>query len=75
LFAIFDPQYSLISSELWFFGFAHFMEELSLYWPSKHFGPFWQWMPMGEKFRGFEGNWALCFGFVLKHLPCMLCMI
>jgi hypothetical protein len=26
----------------------------------------------GEKFRGFEGNWALCFDFVLKHLPCML---
>jgi hypothetical protein len=30
---------------------------------------------MGEKFRGFEGNWALCFAFVLKHLPCMLCMV
>jgi hypothetical protein len=51
------------------------MEELSLYWPSKHFRPFWQWMPIGEKVRGFEGNLALCFGFVLKHLPCMLCMV
>jgi hypothetical protein len=30
---------------------------------------------MGEKFQGFEGNWASCFGFVLKHLPCMLCMV
>jgi hypothetical protein len=86
LFAIFDPQYRLISSEylhvdmcMYFTHFllvnAHLEEELSLYWPSKHFCPFWQWMPIGEKFWGFEGNWALCFGFVLKHLPCMLFMV
>jgi hypothetical protein len=81
----FDPQYSLISSNfcLWicdmcfhfFWGLAHHEEELSLYWPSKPFCPFWQWMPMGEKFRGFEGNWVSCFCFVLKHLSCMLCMV
>ena len=28
------------------------MEELSLYWPSKFFYLFWQWMPMGEKCWG-----------------------
>jgi hypothetical protein len=32
-------------------------------------------MPMGEKFQGFKGNWVLCFGFVLKHLPCVLCIV
>jgi hypothetical protein len=52
------------------------LEELSLYWPSKlFFYPFWQWMPMREKFWGFKGNWVLCFGFVLKHFPCMLCIV
>ena len=40
---------------------AHLLEELLLYWPSKFFFPFWQWMPMGEKFRGFKGIWVLCF--------------
>jgi hypothetical protein len=56
-FQSFDPQYSLISPNilsltyacvftLIFFGAKHtFGEELSLYWPSKHFCPFWQWMP------------------------------
>jgi hypothetical protein len=48
------------------------LEELSLYWPSKFFRLFWQWMPMGENFLGFKGNWISCFGFVLKHLPFML---
>jgi hypothetical protein len=67
LFAIFDPQYSLISFKnlplymcMCFHSFILDMhtvlEELSLYWPSKLFRPFWQWMPMGEKFRGFKGN-------------------
>jgi hypothetical protein len=42
--------------------FTHFMrnayigEELILYWPSKFLHPFWQSLPMGEKFRGFKGN-------------------
>jgi hypothetical protein len=80
LFAIFDPQYSLISSNFvfgfmhvfsLFLGHAHLEEELSLFWPSKPFRPFWQWMPMGEKFRGFEGNWVSCFGFVLSF--CLEC--
>jgi hypothetical protein len=35
-----------------FLEHAHLEEELSLYRPSKPFRPFWQWMPMGEKFRG-----------------------
>ena len=46
---------------------ANFMGELLLYWPSKIFLPFRQWMPMGERFRGFKRIWVLCFGFVLKH--------
>jgi hypothetical protein len=75
----FDPQYSFISSNFlsldmcmcfdsFFWELAHLEEELSLYRPSKPFRPFWQWMPMGEKFQGFEGNWASCFVFVLKHI-------
>jgi hypothetical protein len=55
--------------------YAHIMEELSLYWHSKFFCPFQQLVPMGEKFQGFKGNWVLCFGFVLKHLRFMLCMV
>jgi hypothetical protein len=48
------------------------LEELSLYWPSKlFFRPFWQWMPMGNKFRGFKGNWLLCFGLFLSI--CLAC--
>jgi hypothetical protein len=81
LFAIFNPQYSLISFKnlpldmcmcfhLFILDMHTILEEFSLCWPSKlFFCPFWQWMPMGEKFRGFKGNWVLYFGFVLKHLP------
>ena len=28
-------------------------------WPSKVFLPFRQWLPMGEKFRGFKGFWFM----------------
>jgi hypothetical protein len=35
---------------------AHLGEELILYWPYKFLHPFWQLLPMGEKFRGFKGN-------------------
>jgi hypothetical protein len=58
-----------------FLKHAHLEEELSPYRPSKPLHLFWQWMPMGEKFWGFKGNWASCFGFVLKHLPYMLCLV
>ena len=62
LFAIFDPQYNLISSIFPLKGFViTFMEELILYWLSKFFFPFRQSMPTGEKFRGFKGIWVLCF--------------
>ena len=33
---------------------TYMLEEHILYWPSKFFRPFWQSMPMGEKFRGFS---------------------
>jgi hypothetical protein len=64
VFAIFYPQYSLVSFKylplymcmcfhLFLLDMHTVLEELSLYWPSKFFRPFWQWMPMGEKFQGF----------------------
>ena len=72
LLAIFDPPYSLIPSPSirhWIRAFdsthimrnAHLLEELALYWPSKFVLPFWNLLPMGEKFKGFKG-----IGFILK---------
>ena len=40
---------------------AHLMEELILYWLSKILLSFRQWIPMGEKFRGFKGIWFYAF--------------
>ena len=71
LFAIFDPQYSLISSKyssldtcIWF----HSYYEKCTSWGETHTilafficHPFWHLLPMGEKFRGFKGN-----DFILK---------
>jgi len=50
---------------------AHVLEELTLYWPSKFFCPFWQWMPMGEKFGGFKGIGSYAFGLCLSI--CLAC--
>jgi hypothetical protein len=62
--------------------FTHFFWICTPFWRNSHyigllsfFCPFWQWMPMGEKFRGFQGNWVLYFGFVLKHFPFILCIV
>jgi hypothetical protein len=67
LFAIFDPQYSLISFKkiplymcmcfhLFLLDMHTILEELSLYWPSKllfaHFGNGCQW---GRSFEGLKG--------------------
>jgi hypothetical protein len=55
LFVIFDPQYRLISSELWFLGLhilwrdSHYIGLLSI---STHFGNGWQW---GRSFEGLKG--------------------
>jgi hypothetical protein len=54
---------------------AHQMEELTLYRPSKSFHPFRKLVPTGEKFSRVLWSLLLCFCFVLKHLPLMLCMV
>ena len=64
----FDPQYSLIFLHLFVIGYVHLISliswEMQTLWGSPYYigllnlsAHFWQWMPMGERFRGFKGIW------------------
>jgi hypothetical protein len=77
-----DPQYSLSSSNYSSLDmcivFHSYIEKYTLYGGThiilafQTWSPFWQSMPMGEKFREFIGEvscfFVSCFGFVPKQL-------
>ena len=81
--AIFVPQYSLYSSKYlpldMCIAFYFLVKKYTIYGGPQFiaFHPFWQSMPMGEKFqrvlwRRFSES-SPCFGFVPKHLH-LICM-
>ena len=76
-----NPKYSLIFSNYssldmcsWFHSY---FEKCTIIGGTLYIGllncsrPFWQWMPMGEKFRGFKGIWFYAFAWFLSI--CLLC--
>jgi hypothetical protein len=87
LFAIFDPQCSLIFLKylplymcmcfhLFLLDMHTVLEELSLYWPSKFFRPFLAMNANGgEVLRVLKGIGYYALVFFLKHWPFMLCII
>ena len=79
----FDPQYSLIFLHLFVIGYMHLISliswEMQTLWGSPYYigllnlsTHFWQWMPMGERFRGFKGIWFYAFVLFLSIFPTML---